>query len=291
MIKTYSYNKDKNTFLSKHFQVGEFRSYNDALAKLTTDTILIDENLVKQLEKIYEALDKEYGLSKIVITSGYRDSDFEEYLSGNRSGYHVKGMASDIMVYLKDNSLLDAKKICLTAEDLGILGIGYGGNYAHIDTRDWKSFFNEVNGEVNIDSWYSYFNISKKTSNKFKIGDTVTINGVYTSSDSDRKLTPSISTGKITKIVANAKNPYLLNNGDIGWINDSVINNNNNTYLSNPNYKGSSIVDALNQIKVDSSFNYRSKIATVNNISNYQGTSSQNLKMLDLLKSGKLIKP
>ena len=55
------------------------------------------------------------------------------------------------------------------------------------------------------------------------IGDTVTINGVYTSSMSTNKLNPSVKTGTITKIVNGANNPYLLNNGNIGWINEGCI--------------------------------------------------------------------
>lgn len=56
-----------------------------------------------------------------------------------------------------------------------------------------------------------------------KVGDVVTINGVYTSSTSTKKLNPVVKTGTITKIVANARNPYLLNNGNIGWVNDGCI--------------------------------------------------------------------
>lgn len=62
------------------------------------------------------------------------------------------------------------------------------------------------------------------------------------------------------------------------------------TYLSNPNYKGDSIVDALNQIGVDSSFAYRKKLATKNNIKDYTGKANENKRMLDRLKVGKLIK-
>lgn len=62
------------------------------------------------------------------------------------------------------------------------------------------------------------------------------------------------------------------------------------TYLSNPNYKGSSIVDALNQIKVDTSFEYRKKLAAKNNIKDYTGTAKQNKQLLDRLVAGKLIK-
>lgn len=53
----------------------------------------------------------------------------------------------------------------------------------------------------------------------------------------------------------------------------------------------SSIVEALKSIGVDSSYNYRAKIAAANGIQGYSGTASQNIQLLDLLKSGKLQKP
>jgi hypothetical protein len=56
-----------------------------------------------------------------------------------------------------------------------------------------------------------------------KVGDIVTINGVYTASNSTKKLKPARNTGTITKIVNGALNPYLLDNGNLGWVNDSVI--------------------------------------------------------------------
>ncbi len=52
----------------------------------------------------------------------------------------------------------------------------------------------------------------------------------------------------------------------------------------------SSIVDALKSVGVDSSYNNRAAIAAKNGISGYSGSSSQNTQMLNLLKSGKLIK-
>jgi N-acetylmuramoyl-L-alanine amidase CwlA len=57
----------------------------------------------------------------------------------------------------------------------------------------------------------------------YKVGDTVTINGVYTASTSDKKLKPAVTKGTITKIIAGARNPYLLNDGNIGWVNDDCI--------------------------------------------------------------------
>lgn len=133
---------------------------------------------------------------------------------------------------------------------------------------------------------------TKPTSKFLTIGTTVTINGVYKSSTSKDRLTPLIKSGIITRIIENAPNPYLLNNGDIGWINESCIvkttSEEKNQYLSNPNYTGFSIVDALKGINIDSSYNYRSTLAKLNNIENYTGTGIQNTQMLNLLKQGKL---
>ena len=70
----------------------------------------------------------------------------------------------------------------------------------------------------------------------YKIGDKVKINGVYSNSNSDEKKVPAITVGTITKILEGRKNPYLLNNGDIGWVNDNCIvstveNNSNNSEI------------------------------------------------------------
>jgi hypothetical protein len=52
-----------------------------------------------------------------------------------------------------------------------------------------------------------------------------------------------------------------------------------------------SIVDSLKAIGVNSSFAYRTKIANANGIKLYSSTASQNIKLLNLLKQGKLIVP
>ena len=52
-----------------------------------------------------------------------------------------------------------------------------------------------------------------------------------------------------------------------------------------------SIVDGLKSIGVDSSFEYRQRIAIKNGVANYKGTAPQNDKLVSLGKKGKLIKP
>lgn len=61
-------------------------------------------------------------------------------------------------------------------------------------------------------------------------------------------------------------------------------------YLNANNYKHGSIVDALKSIGINSSYNYRKKLAKANNIKNYHGSYFQNIQMLNLLKQGKLKK-
>ena len=156
MIRQYSYANDGDKYLTPHFQIWEFRSYDDENGYLTTDVILIDDKLPEMLESIYSALN----CSSIRINSGYRDPDFDTRIGGF-PGYHSKGMAADIACYGPDGQQISPITVCITAENLGILGIGYGYDYNHIDTRDWKSFFDETNGAVNINSWYDYFGIPR----------------------------------------------------------------------------------------------------------------------------------
>ncbi len=59
-------------------------------------------------------------------------------------------------------------------------------------------------------------------------------------------------------------------------------------YYPIPRYCGNSLVDALKDIDVDSSFENRLKIASVNNVDNYMGTDEQNTYLLALLKNGQL---
>lgn len=66
---------------------------------------------------------------------------------------------------------------------------------------------------------------------------------------------------------------------------------NNLNYFKKYTGNSVSIVDALKSLGEQSSYDYRTKIATVNGIKNYVGTNIQNTTLLNLLKQGKLLKP
>ena len=51
------------------------------------------------------------------------------------------------------------------------------------------------------------------------------------------------------------------------------------------------IVDGLKSIGANTSYNYRLSIAARNGIQGYAGRPEQNLRMLNLLKQGQLLRP
>lgn len=82
--------------------------------------------------------------------------------------------------------------------------------------------------------------------------------------------------------------------GKIPWL---IYGSNQTSTSSNKKYFPAcdksevSIVNALQKVGYDSSLASRKKIASVNEISNYSGTYSQNSQLLGKMKQGKLVKP
>ena len=72
---------------------------------------------------------------------------------------------------------------------------------------------------------------------RYKVGDKVVVSSYYASStDEPKKAIHKTATGTITRLVEGAINPYLLNDGDIGWCNDGDIRG-----LANKNTKTLSV--------------------------------------------------
>lgn len=152
MVKSYRYPGEQNVKLSAHFRVGEFWT--------SGDEVKVDEELVEQLEGLYEAL----GCSKIIITSGYRPDE-----DGSQ---HALGKAADVNCWHRVDGKevrYQGKEILLAAEDVGIRGIGWIPGSAqsraavHLDTRESPYRFDEADGNrmVKGNSWYAYFGVEK----------------------------------------------------------------------------------------------------------------------------------
>lgn len=94
----------------------------------------------------------------------------------------------------------------------------------------WQRFLNMVANEMGIQNVVDVPDVPKETPStpsggNVKVGDTLTINGVYASSTSSSKLKPAKTSGVVTKIINCKRNPYLLDNGNLGWVNDDCITN------------------------------------------------------------------
>ena len=184
-VKKYYYNKPET--LSKHFISTEFASNCGTI--IYSKIILVDAGLIKKLEKFFS-----YGITTIIVTSGYRNSAHDVAVGGNGCGAHTKGLAADIIGYVKDVKVPSSYMACF-AELIGFSGIGIiDRNAIHVDVRTTKNytnghwFGNEQTGENHINSFFTYFNLSKsKVKNKYKkiktatwtpkVGDKVIVNG------------------------------------------------------------------------------------------------------------------
>lgn len=198
-----------------------------------------------------------------------------------------------LYAHLRNNINLKINQYIEAGQVIGYMGDSGNAYGKHLHFEVWKDG-QRINPLEFINKDFPSIVEPPKTELKYKLGDIVEITGVYVSSTSQEKLRPLLNRGKITRIVEGTNNPYLLENGKVGWVNNDVIvslkkdETDKNKYLSNKNYEGNSIVDALKKINIDSSYQYRTELAKINNITNYQGTSEQNVKLLNLLKQGLL---
>lgn len=121
-----------------NFKVREF-ACNDG-----SDEILIDGNLVRYLQREREL----YGATS--ITSGYRDPEYNAKIGGVPNSQHVYGKASDTVC--KNGSPLE---VAMTAEAMGMGGVGLYSGFTHIDTRSGKSRWDQRSGkQVGVSTFF-----------------------------------------------------------------------------------------------------------------------------------------
>lgn len=127
-------------------------------------------------------------------------------------------------------------------------------------------------------------------------GTTTTAKKTTTSSKStstDKKTTAKKSTAKkttSTKLTSNTTS--TKNKTSAAKKTNATTSPNTYNYTTKKGLNTStSIVDALRATGADSSMSARKEIAAANGIKNYKGTASQNTKMLNMMKSGDLVKP
>lgn len=171
MIKKYEFG-DKSQ-LSPHFNVQEFKCKCGKKHE-----ILIAEELIEKLEKLYSSLN----CSKIIVTSGYRCTNHDKNVGGIGTGQHTKGNAADICCYGQDGQPISSKTVCCKAQDIGFTGIANINEkyiYTHVDVRTGSKWYgDETKGNSTVTSdFYSYFGFSKSNEPLMKGIDVSVHNG------------------------------------------------------------------------------------------------------------------
>lgn len=137
-------------------------------------------------------------------------NSYGNYIKLSHNGYYT------LYAHLKKGLKVKLGDKVTKGQILGYMGNSGNSYGAHLHFEVWR-------GNTRIDPTpYLTKDLPGETTYIYKLGDVVNINGVYVSSSSKNKLTPKVTKGKITKIV-NATNPYLLDYGNIGWVNDECI--------------------------------------------------------------------
>lgn len=261
--------------ISEHFHSTEFMCQH-------CGGIKIERELVEKMEHIFTKLNA----SKCIISSGYRCPNYDIQIGGF-VGRHAEGLAADCVYYDENGSIIPAKIVCCVAYDLGELnGIAnIDGNYVHLDNRKNGTYRgDEARG--NSSYWtnpYSYFGVSREDVRRYTKEDDTIVKSI-----------DELANEVIQGLWGNGeerKNKLGDRYSEVQQrVNEILAPKSSVEYLSNTSYTGVSIVDGLNGIGVDSSYSYRSRLAEVNGISNYQGTAEQNTELLNKLKNGNLIK-
>lgn len=137
-VVTYSLKRDGNKYITKNFQVKEFKC-NDG-----SDTILIDHKLAALLQNIRDR----FG-STVVINSAYRTKSHNAAEGGNSRSLHLTGQAADIKV-----NGVSPLTVARYAESIGVKGIGRYSTFVHVDTRANRYFWCTLNGSTSAISTF-----------------------------------------------------------------------------------------------------------------------------------------
>lgn len=158
--------------------------------------------------------------------------------------------------------------------------------------------------KVVADSGYIYHDyesgsrvITKTPTDAYKPTETTTqvtpIKGTTTTAKKTTTSSKSTSTAKKTTSTKSTRNKTSTKNKtSAAKKTNATTSPNTYNYTTKKGLNTStSIVDALRATGADSSMSARKEIAAANGIKNYKGTASQNTKMLNMMKSGDLVKP
>lgn len=238
----------------------------------------------------------------------------------------LKGKSIDLPVYLdmEDSSIQNLGKdkltnICIAFNTI-IENAGYwAGVYANLNW--YTNYLNKDIIKAKYTTWVAHYGVSQdRYENQYDMlqysstgklsgisgnvdmdimyRDLINdIKGSYTNKDTDIKTIEELANEVIAGNWGNGeeRKKRLIDAGysysDVqNKVNEILREKESTNYYPACSSSYNSIVEALQSIGADSSFDNRKKIAVKNGISNYTGTATQNIQLLNKLKSGKLIK-
>lgn len=103
----------------------------------------VDPQLVEALEQLRAIVGR-----PLIVTSAYRCEEHNKAVGGERSSYHVRGLAADVLVP-KDMSLFDFYQAALLVPAFANGGIGVypKERFLHLDVRGVKARWARVQGK------------------------------------------------------------------------------------------------------------------------------------------------
>lgn len=149
MVKEYDFSKEDKQ-LSEHFMLHEAKSPD-------SDLVLVSEELVSKVEQLRAAVPN---CNSIELSSGYRTPEHSVAVGGGASDFHTKGMAWDLACFDADHNIIDGKVVACIAQDLGFNGIGYMGNWIHVDIGN-RHWWGDETANCNVADFYDYFGIAR----------------------------------------------------------------------------------------------------------------------------------
>ncbi len=259
-------------------------------------SILINEEVIKIIGHVLQNANE-------VISNNY-DSEHQalDIVSSDHTQSDVIALESGIVETVVKN---------VTNTNHNTKGLATYGNYVKIKQTNGKTalYAHMKYGSINVNigdfiekgaiigtmgstgnAYGNHLHLEIKNENGIKENPLISLNEQTKPIPQDTEVAPSEEpvTENIKENKQEVKEEKYFNKKDTS--NKAQNTTQNHEYLNNSTYKNGSIVDALKEINIDSSYSYRKKLATANDITNYHGSYDQNVKLLKLIKEGKLKK-
>lgn len=268
--------------------------------------------------KVYDSTNNDKpqraNLDNIVKTVNKHDADISVSLHLNS----FNGLASGCECHNWDSRTKELSDLITSniAKALGIKNRGYKESnfqvlretnplailieYCFVDSKeDYQKWNAKKAAKATVEALVEYYNIPKIKNTVPEIAETNSsyypaftntsivdgLKDIGVNSDMEYRKKIASANGITNYIGRASQNEKLLSLAKQGKLKKPIADTSSEYY---PAFTNTSIVDGLKSIGVNSSLNFRKKIAKANGIWSYTGRAGENIQLLDLAKAGKL---